>query len=172
MKAGYRHIDTAYMYENENVIGKVLKRWLDSGDIKRDELFVVTKVNDNIFVLDIRLQFFPFHLQLPPIGMTPDGVEYFIQKSLKALQLDYLDLYLIHLPIGLKYVSDTDLWPKQDNKILINPTSSIEAVWKAMEEQVDKGRVRSIGISNFNRAQIERIIKVARIQPANQQVRI
>lgn len=44
LKAGYRHIDTAYMYENEHVIGKVLKRWLDSGSIKRDELFVVTKV--------------------------------------------------------------------------------------------------------------------------------
>lgn len=105
--------------------------------------------------------------------MTPERVEYFIQKSLKALQLDYVDLYLVHLPIGLQYVSDTELWPKdKDNKILINPTSSIEAVWKAMEEQVDKGNARSIGISNFNRAQIERIMKVARIQPANQQVRI
>ncbi len=104
--------------------------------------------------------------------MTPEKVDHFIQKSLKALQLDYLDLYLVHLPIGLKYVNDTDLWPKQDNKILINPNSSIEAVWKAMEEQVDKGRARSIGISNFNRSQIERIMKVARIQPANQQVRI
>lgn len=152
LKAGYRHIDTAYMYENEHVIGRVLKKWLDSGDIKRDELFVVTK--------------------LPPIGMTPERVEYFIQKSLQALQLDYLDLYLIHLPIGLKFVSDTDLWPRQDNRILINPTSSIEAVWKAMEGQVDKGRVRSIGISNFNRAQIERVMKVARIQPANQQIEL
>lgn len=104
--------------------------------------------------------------------MTPERVEYFIEKSLKALQLDYVDLYLIHLPYGVQYVSDTDLWPKdRDNKMLINPTSSLEAVWKAMEDQVDKGRARSIGISNFNRSQIERIVKVARIQPANLQVR-
>lgn len=104
--------------------------------------------------------------------MTTERVEYFIEKSLKSLQLDYLDLYLIHTPFGLKYVNDTDLWPKgKDNKLLINPTSSIEGVWKAMEAQVDKGRARSIGISNFNRGQIERIMKVARIQPANQQVR-
>ncbi|XP_037035048.1 aldose reductase-related protein 2-like [Bradysia coprophila] len=153
LKAGYRHIDTAYMYENEHIIGKVLKRWFDSGNIKRDELFVVTK--------------------LPPIGMTPEKVEYFIQKSLKALQLDYLDLYLIHLPVGLQYVSDTDLWPKDDSgKVLINPNSSIEAVWKAMEVQVDNGLTRSIGISNFRRTQVERIMKVARIQPANQQIEL
>jgi len=152
LNAGYRHIDTAYMYENEHVIGSVLKRWLDSGKIKREELFIVTK--------------------LPPIGMTPDKVEYFIKKSLKSLQLDYLDLYLVHLPIGLKYVSDTELWPKEGNKILINPTSSIEAVWNAMEEQVDQGRTRSIGISNFTRSHIERIMKVAIIQPANQQIEL
>lgn len=108
--------------------------------------------------------------QLPPIGMTPEKVGYFIEKSLKALQLDYIDLYLVHLPIGLQYVNDQELWPKKDDKVLINPSSSIEAVWKAMEEQVDNGRTRSIGISNFNRNQIERIMKVARIQPANQQV--
>lgn len=108
--------------------------------------------------------------KLPPIGNTPEKVEHFIQKSLDALQLDYIDLYLIHLPVGVTYVSDTELWPRKDNKIFINPTSSIEAVWKAMEEQVDKGVVRSIGISNFNRSQIDRIMKVARIQPANLQV--
>lgn len=102
--------------------------------------------------------------------MFPNKVEYFIQKSLKALQLDYLDLYLIHNPIGLQYVNDQDLWPRKDNVILINPASSIEAIWKEMEHQVDNGLTRSIGISNFNRNQIERIMKIARIQPANQQV--
>lgn len=103
--------------------------------------------------------------------MSEWGVKHFIKKSLTALQLDYIDLYLVHTSIGLQYVNDTDLWPKDGNTILINPTSSIEGVWKAMEEQVDKGRARSIGISNFNRNQIERIMKVARIQPANHQVR-
>lgn len=114
-----------------------------------------------------------FVQQLPPIGMTTEKVEYFIQKSLKALQLDYLDLYLIHVPTGLQYVNDTDLWPRDDNgKILINPASSLETVWKEMEKQVDNGRTRSIGLSNFRRSQVERIMKVARIQPANQQVEI
>lgn len=105
--------------------------------------------------------------------MTPEKVEYFIQKSLKALQLDYLDLYLVHQPVGVQYVSDTDIWPKDGSgRVLIDPNSSLEAIWKAMEEQVDNGRARSIGISNFSRNQIERIMKVARIQPANQQVGI
>jgi diketogulonate reductase-like aldo/keto reductase len=152
LEAGYRHIDTAYMYQNEQVIGNVLKRWLDSGKIKREELFVTTK--------------------LPPIGMRPQHVPHFLQKSLEALQLDYLDLYLIHLPIGLQYLDDEQIWPKKDGELLIDFETDLEAIWKAMETQVENGLARSIGVSNFSISQIERIVNISKIQPANVQVEL
>lgn len=80
MEAGYRHIDTAYVYrDSEATIGKVLKRWLDAGKIKREDLFITTK--------------------LPGSGLHPDKVEQFLTESLTRLQLNYVDLYLIHHPI-------------------------------------------------------------------------
>jgi diketogulonate reductase-like aldo/keto reductase len=152
LEAGYRHIDTAYMYQNEHVIGKVLKRWLDSGKITRKELFVTTK--------------------LPPIGMRPEHVPHFVQKSLEALKLDYLDLYLIHLPFGLQYLGDEQLWPMKDGEMLIDFDTDLEAIWKAMETQVERRLIRSIGISNFSISQIERILQISKIQPANHQVEL
>ncbi|KAJ3615732.1 hypothetical protein MTP99_006720 [Tenebrio molitor] len=83
LEAGYRHIDTAYVYQNEKIIGNVLKQWFASGKLKREDIFITTK--------------------LPPQGVHPDRVEIFMKKSLENLQLDYVDLYLIHLPIGFKY---------------------------------------------------------------------
>jgi alcohol dehydrogenase (NADP+) len=102
--------------------------------------------------------------------MRPDLVEQFLKSSLKKLCVDYVDLYLTHWPIGLVYVSEEELIPMTDGKILYDKTTDIEAVWKAMEAQVDAGRAKSIGISNYNPKQIERTMKVARIPPANHQV--
>jgi len=153
LSAGYRHIDTAYMYQNEEVIGKVLKRWLDSGKIKREELYIVTK--------------------LPPIGMRKEHVGYFLEKQLKSLQLDYVDLYLVHMAIGFQYVDDKNLFPTdEDGSIKYDSRTNHAEIWKAMEQQVDKGLTKSIGISNFSSDQIERLMKVARIQPANHQIEL
>lgn len=80
---GYRHIDTAFAYGNEHIIGDVLKTWFKSGKLKREDVFITTK--------------------LPILGVHPDRVEYFIKKSLENLQLDYVDLYLIHFPGGIVY---------------------------------------------------------------------
>lgn len=102
--------------------------------------------------------------------MRPDLVEKFLKSSLARLQVKYVDLYLTHWPIGLIYTSDDDLIPMKDGKIMYDKTTDIEAVWKAMEAQVDAGLAKSIGISNYNIKQVERIMKMARIPPANQQV--
>jgi len=140
LRLGYRHIDTAAAYQNEHIIGKVLKEWISSGKIKREDLFITTK--------------------LKPMDLYEDKVEEAMKTSLKKLQLDYVDLYLIHFPIAAKTV---------DGKFVPQPTDFL-SVWKKMEEQVDAGITRTIGLSNFNISQIQRIQKIARIQPANLQI--
>ncbi|CAG9827249.1 unnamed protein product [Diabrotica balteata] len=142
LEIGYRHIDTASAYNNEHIIGKVLKEWISSGKLKREDIFITTKLSS--------------------VDMYSDKVENALKTSLQKLQLDYLDLYLIHNPIAMKYINQ---------KIVTQPTDLI-SVWKKMEEQVDAGRAKTIGLSNFNISQIERIQKIARIPPVNLQVEI
>uniref|UniRef100_A0A1B6MDY2 NADP-dependent oxidoreductase domain-containing protein n=2 Tax=Graphocephala atropunctata TaxID=36148 RepID=A0A1B6MDY2_9HEMI len=151
LAAGYRHIDTAYAYENEAAIGNVIKKWLDAGKIKREELFVVTKLPNN--------------------AMRDDLVEDFLKQSLASLQLAYVDLYLIHMPVGLQ--PGIGIRPRnEDGTFKLDMTTDILAVWKAMEKQVDSGRAKTIGVSNFNIGQLKRIKKIARIPPVNNQVEL
>jgi len=140
LETGYRHIDTAYIYENEHIIGRVLKKWFDSGKLKREDIFITTK--------------------LPANGVNPDRVEHFLQTSLKNLQLDYVDLYLIHFPVCLGQEGGDP-----------EPTDHI-STWKKLEEQVDAGRTKAIGLSNFNKDQVKRIIENSRIKPAANQVEL
>nr|CAD7203953.1 unnamed protein product [Timema douglasi] len=152
LEAGYRHIDTAYVYGNEAAIGKALKRWFDSGKIKREELFIVTK--------------------LPMVGLQADKVEKYLNRSLAALQLTYVDLYLIHFPCGLEERGE-NLFPQDESgNLILDKTTEHVSLWKSMEAQVDAGKARSIGLSNFNARQIKRIVKSARIPPANLQVEL
>ncbi|XP_023310699.1 alcohol dehydrogenase [NADP(+)] isoform X1 [Anoplophora glabripennis] len=149
LELGYRHIDTAFAYENEHFIGRVLQEWFSSGKLKREDLFITTK--------------------LPLQGVHPDRVEMFIKKSLENLKLDYVDLYLIHFPVGLKYVEG------ETNPSLVDMQTEPEdhvGVWKKMEEQVDAGRTKTIGLANFNVRQIDRILQSARIKPACLQVEL
>lgn len=153
IEAGYRHIDTAYVYANESSIGAALKKIFDSGKVTREELFIVTK--------------------LPGIGNRSEDVEPFIKKSLKALQLDYVDLYLIHCPAGLVNTGSNQLHSMDDKgQLLLDKNTNLLELWKAMEAQVDAGRTRSIGISNFNQSQTKRILDNCRIPPANLQVEL
>ncbi|XP_043261124.1 aldo-keto reductase family 1 member A1 [Colletes gigas] len=140
LEAGYRHIDTAPVYENEEIIGKVLKKWIDSGKVKRSDLFIVTK--------------------LPPSGNRPESVEKYIKKSLQDLQLEYLDLYLIHTPLA--FVDGEGLHPvDKDGQIKLDCSTDHVKVWAEMEKQVKCGRTKAIGLSNFNIGQIERVLKSA-----------
>ncbi|XP_049789673.1 1,5-anhydro-D-fructose reductase-like [Schistocerca nitens] len=152
LETGYRHIDTAYMYGNEAEIGQALKKGLDSGKLKREDLFIVTK--------------------LPPAGNRAESVEKYLKKSLDALQLSYVDLYLIHHPVGVQDVGGQTLPRHKDGNVLLDMNTDIISLWKAMEAQVDAGRAHSIGLSNFNSSQIKRIWQAARIKPANLQVEL
>ncbi|CAG0880029.1 unnamed protein product [Cyprideis torosa] len=138
LEAGYRHIDTAFMYFNETSIGNALKRWFDSGKLNREDVFITTK--------------------LPIYGNRPQDVPKFVDRSLRALQLDYLDCYLIHGPIGVNMPEDEkDLFPMKDGKLDIDMTTDLVGIWNAMEDEVDAGRIRTIGVSNFNEEQIRRL---------------
>ncbi|CAG9834822.1 unnamed protein product [Diabrotica balteata] len=143
LKVGYRHIDTAQFYMNEQVVGKVLHEWLSSGKLKREDLFVTTKL----------------HI----INEFPNKVDSALKESLEKLQLDYVDLFLIHFPIAVDLTKEGGFVPR--------PTDLV-GVWKKMEEQVDLGRTRTIGVSNFNITQMEKIMSHARIKPANHQLEL
>ncbi|XP_054718601.1 aldo-keto reductase family 1 member A1-like [Uloborus diversus] len=148
--AGYRHIDTAFAYRNEALIGRALQTVISSGKVKREDLFIVTK--------------------LPCNGLRPESVEYFFKKSLKDLQLNYIDLYLIHFPVPAQRTDDDyAIFPMKDGVFLAD-TVDLTDTWKAMEHLADKDLAKSIGISNFNSEQIQRVYNAARIKPAVLQV--
>ncbi|GJQ78286.1 hypothetical protein Trydic_g22128 [Trypoxylus dichotomus] len=141
LEAGYRHIDTAQIYENEEIVGNVLKRWFDEGKLTREEVFITTK--------------------LSPITMYPNKVEECLKESLRKLQLEYVDLYLIHFPITIVNTGrDTYGHPSVDYL----------DIWKKMEDQYLAGRAKSIGLSNFSIKKIGRILRNCRVKPANNQV--
>ncbi|XP_036323184.1 aldo-keto reductase family 1 member A1 [Rhagoletis pomonella] len=145
LEIGYRHIDTAPVYLNEKAIGNVLQEWLSAGKVKRSSLFVTTK--------------------LPPPGNKPDLVESTLRKSLADLQLDYVDLYLIHTPFTVMLDENGEFKRYEDGTIMVDPSTDHAAIWKEMEGLVAKGLAKSIGISNFNLQQIERLRKHCTIQP-------
>lgn len=151
VEAGYKHIDTAFSYQNEKEIGSTLKPFFDSGKIKREDIFIVTK--------------------LPPNGMRASDVKHFLELSLKNLQLDYVDLYLVHTCIGFQNVGDNDVFPRgPDGNHLLDITTDLVAIWKEMEKMVELGLTKSIGVSNWSISQLQRILDICKIKPANIQV--
>ncbi|KAG8327691.1 hypothetical protein J6590_015723 [Homalodisca vitripennis] len=151
LDAGYRHIDTATLYKNEKEIGNAIQSWLKKGG-KREDLFITTK--------------------LPHIGNRPSDVDTYVTNSLRNLQVDYLDLYLMHMPFTFKPDLSGEAPAKNlDGTFVLEDTDHI-AIWREMEKLVKSGLIRSIGVSNFNGDQLENIIKNAEILPSNLQVEL
>ena len=114
------------------------------------------------------LQLLFTNLQLWNTFHSPSLVQTAVKQTLKDLGTEYLDLYLIHWPMG--YKEGNGLFPQDENgKFLYSDVDYVDT-WKAMEELVRLGLVRSIGVSNFSKAQIERILAIATIPPAVNQV--
>jgi len=150
VKSGFRHVDCASIYGNENEVRNGLKEAFDSG-IKREDVFITSKLWNT------------FHKK--------DDVIPALKRSLNDLGLEYLDLYLIHWPMGYENGGDQSLtFPKTaDGKIIFCKSSFLET-WSEMEKAVQQGLVKSIGVSNFNKDQIMRILDVCKIKPAVNQV--
>uniref|UniRef100_A0A1A9V3P7 NADP-dependent oxidoreductase domain-containing protein n=1 Tax=Glossina austeni TaxID=7395 RepID=A0A1A9V3P7_GLOAU len=147
---GYRHIDTAYFYENEAEVGKAIKEKICAGVVKREDIFLVTKLWN--------------------IHHEPQRVKGAFLKQLETIGLDYIDLYLMHLPVGYKFVDEETLLPRdQDDKLQLTDVDYLDT-YKAMEELVKSGLVRSIGVSNFNSEQLQRILDNCCIKPVTNQV--
>ncbi|WP_026677907.1 aldo/keto reductase [Fictibacillus gelatini] len=128
IKHGYRSVDTAAIYENEEGVGKGIQEGLKEAGISREELFVTSKVWN------------------ADLGYESTIAAY--ETSLKKLGLEYLDLYLIHWPVEGKY----------------------KDAWRALETLYKEGRVKAIGVSNFQIHHLEDVMKDAEIKPMINQV--
>lgn len=142
LDCGYRHIDTAYLYQNEGIIGEVIREYIDSKKLKRKDLFITTK----LWVTFME---------------TEEHVRKGFNKSLESLGLDYIDLYLIHNPCGLKYVDDYNFKPSPIEDYYIDEEECILKTWKTMEKLVEEGHILSIGVSNFSIEQMKRILQIS-----------
>ncbi len=157
IEAGYRHLDAACDYGNEKEAGEGIRRAIDNGLCSREELWITSKLWNT------------YH--------HADHVKPAIERTLADLGLDYLDLYLIHFPIAIKYVPIEERYPpgwffdpENDSPKMVADSVSISETWGAMEALHKSALARHIGISNFGCSLIRDLLSYATVRPSVLQV--
>ncbi|XP_003475563.1 aldo-keto reductase family 1 member D1 [Cavia porcellus] len=133
---GYRHFDGAYLYHNEHEVGQAIRDKITEGKVKREDIFYCGK--------------------LWATCLSPELVRPTLERTLQGLKLDYVDLYIIELPMGLKPGKQN--YPRDKNGKWLYHKVDLRATWEALEACKDAGLVKSLGVSNFNRRQLELIL--------------
>ncbi|XP_043740220.1 dihydrodiol dehydrogenase 3-like isoform X3 [Cervus elaphus] len=136
IEVGFRHIDCAHVYRNEEQVGQAIQSKIADGTVKREDIFYTSKLWCTF--------------------LRPELVRPALEKSLKTLQLDYVDLYIIHFPLAVK--PGEELFPKDENGKLISDSVDLCHTWEALEKCKDAGLTKSIGVSNFNHKQLQKIL--------------
>lgn len=155
IKNGYRHFDEACDYGNEKEAGEGIRRAIADGLVKREDLFITTKL------------WATFH--------APEHVAPAIKRQLSDFGLDYFDLYLMHFPLPLKYVDPAERYPPNwssypDKWETVVGTTPLIETWRAMEKLVDAGLTKNIGVCNFQGCPLLDIVRSARVKPAMLQI--
>lgn len=145
LEAGFRQLDASERYRNEKEVGEAVQEVFKAGTIKREEVFIATKLWNN--------------------NHRPERVKPAFEASLQKLQLDYVDLYLIHTPFAFQPGDDQD--PRDANgSVIYDKGVTLLDTWRALECLVDEGRCKAIGLSDVSLDQVKEIFEAGRIKPA------
>jgi diketogulonate reductase-like aldo/keto reductase len=145
LEAGFRQLDASERYRNEKEVGEAMQEVFKAGKIKREDVFVATKLWNN--------------------NHRPERVKPAFVASLKKLQLDHVDLYLIHTPFAFQPGDEQD--PRDANgNVIYDKAITLLDTWRALEGLVDEGRCKAIGLSDVSLEQAKEIHDAARIKPA------
>ncbi|KAF4661704.1 hypothetical protein FOL47_006560 [Perkinsus chesapeaki] len=157
IKGGYRHIDTAFIYQNHRGVGEGIARAIKEGIAARPDIFIVTK----LWMTQFR----------------PDVVRESVEGMLEQLGVDYVDQMLLHWPVPFEHrdPQDDPDWPMPripEGHVAVDPNVKIIDTWRKLEELYDEGKIRSLGISNFEEDEIVTLLSEARVKPAVNQVEV
>src|SRR5580658_5632001 len=145
LEAGFRQFDASERYRNEKQVGEAMQEVFKAGKIKREDVFVATKVWNN--------------------NHRPERVKPAFEASLKRLQIDYADLYLIHTPFAFQPGDEQDPRDASGNVIYDKGVTLLDT-WKSLELLVDEGKCKAIGLSDVSLDQVQQIFEAGRIKPA------
>src|ERR1700677_3402221 len=145
LETGFRQLDTAERYRTEKEVGEAIQEVFKAGKIKREDVFIATKLWNN--------------------NHRPERAKAAFEASLKKLQLDYVDLYLIHTPFAFQPGDEQDPRDASGNVIYDKGVTLLDT-WRALEGLVDEGRCKAIGLSDVDLDKTRAIFEAARIKPA------
>ncbi|SGY25296.1 BQ5605_C018g08599 [Microbotryum silenes-dioicae] len=183
VKAGYTHLDLAKIYQNQEEVARGIK----SAGVAREKLFITSKLWNSSHKPELGKLLELYHFSVRVVLLTSvrprslcRAVEAALDNTLKELDLEYLDLYLIHWPIAFESAvfgpngdHTSNLFPKAKNgkeEVELDLETSLVDTWKAMIKLLDTGKVRTIGVSNFSIKAIDTISKETGVTPAVHQV--